>query len=164
MQPRILVVDDETVVLSSMEKLLSIGPYTVLSALSGHEGLEVLAREWVDLVISDERMPGMSGAEFLSIVRKRHPQTVRIMLTGYASLTTAIRAINEGEIFRFLTKPIRGRELHDVVRDALAHKLKHGDACNVQNLFHDLEKQAPGITRVKRDADGAVIINGEEDV
>ena len=161
MQLKILIVDDQPFVLNTLEKILKLGPYKVVSALSGPEGLAVLEQEPVDLVISDERMPGMAGSEFLAIVRQRWPRTVRVMLTGYASLATAVRAINEGEIFRFLTKPIKSQELHDMVRDALAHIVNKDDRRQT-TVINSLEKQAPGITKVKRDADGCVIIDSEE--
>lgn len=156
----ILVVDDQPMVLSSLKKLLSQAPYLVLTAASAHEALDQLERHKVEVVISDERMPGMPGSEFLSIVRERWPETVRIILTGYASVESAIRAINEGEIFRFLTKPCTSHELHAAVRAALAHRARvKPDERNP--LLDSLEKQAPGITQVKRDADGAVIIDDE---
>ncbi len=156
----ILVVDDQAMVLSSLKKLLSQAPYLVLTAQSAHEALDQLERQKVEVVISDERMPGMPGSEFLSIVRERWPETVRIILTGYASVESAIKAINEGEIFRFLTKPCTSHELHAAVRAALAHRTRlKPDERNP--LLDSLEKQAPGITQVRRDSDGVVIIDDE---
>jgi two-component system probable response regulator PhcQ len=73
----------------------------------------------VDVVISDEKMPGMSGSEFLSLVRQEYPDTIRIILTGYGSLESAIRAINEGEIYRLFTKPCNVIDLAITIRLAL---------------------------------------------
>jgi DNA-binding NtrC family response regulator len=162
MQPTILVVDDQATVLSILKGILSKGPYTVLGALSAQQALDILERQSVDVIISDERMPGMSGSDFLAIARERYPETVRIILTGYASLESAIKAINEGEIYRFLTKPCRSQELHAAVEAALAHRAK-GKTCDQSfSLMESLEKQAPGITQVKRDENGAIIIDEQE--
>lgn len=162
MQLKILIVDDQPVVLSTLKKILELGPYKVFSALSGAEGLAILEKEPVDLVISDERMPGMSGSEFLAVVRRRYPRTVRVILTGYASLDTAIRAINEGEIFRFLTKPIKSQDLHTVVEEVQANLAQRDEVRQANAVINSLERQAPGITQVKRDADGCVIIDLDE--
>lgn len=158
-QHTILIVDDQPAVLSILRGILSKGPYTVMSAPSAREALDILEQNTVDVIISDERMPGMSGSDFFAVVRERYPETVRIILTGYASLESAIKAINEGEIFRFLTKPCRSQELHAAVEDALAHKAKTADRST--SLMESLEEQAPGITHVKRDDDGVIIIDDE---
>ena len=161
MLPTILIVDDQPLVLDTLKKIVSRGPYTVLSAQSGIDALAVLDQQSVDVIISDERMPGMCGSELLTIIRDRYPDTVRILLTGHASLETAIRAINEGEIFRFLTKPCSSRELHDAVEAALDHKSSGKQAPAFSTIADQLERQAPGITRIKRDADGVVLIDDE---
>lgn len=162
MQPRILIVDDDPLVLDVLKEILSRGPYTVLAAPSGEEALELMDREPLDVVISDERMPGMKGSEFLAVVRQRHPNIVRIILTGHASVQSAIRAINESEIFRFLTKPANSKELHKAVEDALTHKNEMESSDNRYSLLQTLEKQAPGITQVRRDEDGVIIIDEDE--
>ena len=162
MQPCILIVDDQPLVLGVLKEILSRGPYTVFGAPSGEEALDLMARESIDVVISDERMPGMQGSEFLSIVRKRHPDTVRIILTGHASVEAAIRAINESEIFRFLTKPVNRHALHTAVEEALAHKAQGKGAEQNYSLLESLEKQAPGITQVKRDTDGVILIDEDD--
>jgi two-component system probable response regulator PhcQ len=105
MPRRVLFVDDEPHVTESLKRALRKEPYEVLSANSADEALEVLARQPVDVVISDEKMPGMQGSEFLAVVCKQYPETIRIIMTGHGSIEAAIRAINEGEIYRFLTKP-----------------------------------------------------------
>lgn len=161
MQPKILIVDDQPLVLDTLKNILKRGPYSVLGATSGAQALDILDSESIDIVISDERMPGLAGTEFLAIVRERYPETVRMILTGYASLETAIRAINEGEIYKFLTKPCRSGDLHAAVSEALDHKAKGKIKDQVFSYIENLEKQAPGITQVKRDADGCVVIDDE---
>ncbi len=115
----LLLVDDEPGILSSLRRLLRIRGYTIHCAQSGQAGLEVLEREPVDLVISDMRMPEMDGARFLEQVRARWPQTVRILLTGYADIASTIDAINRGEIYRYVAKPWDDNDLLLIVRDAL---------------------------------------------
>lgn len=101
----LLLVDDEPNVISALRRVLRREGYRILSAGSAREGLEVLAREPVQVILSDQRMPEMSGAEFLSRVKDIHPDTVRIVLSGYTELESIIRAVNEGAIYKFLTKP-----------------------------------------------------------
>ena len=163
MQPRILVVDDDPLVLGVLKEILSRGPYTVLGAPSAEEALDLMGAETVDVVISDERMPGMQGSEFLAVVRQRHPDTMRIILTGHASVQAAMRAINESEIFRFLTKPANSHSLHTAVKEALAHKNKQHGRDHDYSLLQSLEQQAPGITHIRRDDDGVILIDDEKE-
>lgn len=163
MQPKILIVDDQPLVLSVLREILSRGPYNVLAVESAEQALQLLEGESVDVVISDERMPGMQGSEFLKIVRTKYPEVVRIILTGHASVESAMRAINESEIFRFLTKPVNSNVLHKAVEDALASKARGNAAEQHYSLLENLEKQAPGITRVRRDDEGVVIIDPDDD-
>ncbi|MDY3552964.1 response regulator [Gemmata sp. JC717] len=105
MSEKILFVDDEPNVLAGFTRQLRKA-YSVETAGGGAEGLDVLAaRGPFAVVVSDMRMPNMDGAQFLARVRERHPDTVRVLLTGYADLHSAIEAVNRGGIFRFLTKP-----------------------------------------------------------
>lgn len=115
----LLLVDDEPSILSALRRLLRSKGYAIHTAESGKAGLEILEREPVDLVISDMRMPEMDGARFLEQVRKRWPTTIRILLTGYADVTSTIEAINCGEIYRYIAKPWDDNDLLLIVRDAL---------------------------------------------
>lgn len=162
MHPTVLIVDDEPLVLSVIRDILAKGPYEIHTARSGSEALDLMTHQRIDVVISDERMPGMPGSEFLAIVKKRHPETVRMILTGHASVEAAIKAINEGEIYRFLTKPCNGEQLHNAVKEALDHKKSGGFGERSYSLMESLEKQAPGITRIKRDDDGAILIDEDD--
>ncbi len=101
----ILLVDDEPNICRALARSLKRDAYAVLTANEPAEGLAILKQHRVDLVISDHLMPNMTGIEFLTLVRDRHPDVMRLLLTGHADMETAIRAINEGQIYRFLTKP-----------------------------------------------------------
>lgn len=119
---RILCVDDEPNILSSLRRLFRAHGYQVLLAESGAAGLKILETESVDLVISDMRMPEMDGARFLENVRSRWPDTVRLLLTGYADIQSILDAINRGEIYRYITKPWDDNDILIIVRHALEHQ------------------------------------------
>lgn len=114
---RVLCVDDEPNILRSLRWLLQ-KEFEVDVATSGHEGLEMVKKTDYDVVVSDQRMPGMMGSEFLREVRKVSPRSMRILLTGYSDLQAILRSVNDGEVFRFLTKPWKFQDLQQTVRDA----------------------------------------------
>ena len=118
----VLCVDDEPNILSALRRLFRPCGYRVLVAESGAQGLEILRSEPVDLVISDMRMPHMDGAQFLKAVKQEWPETVRILLTGYADIGSTIEAINQGEIYRYITKPWTDGDMLVTVRQALDGK------------------------------------------
>ena len=121
-QRTLLLVDDEVNVVASLKRLLRRDGHHILSANSGAEGLEVLAKNKVDVIISDQRMPGMTGVEFLREAKLRYPDTIRIVLSGYTELQSVTDAINEGAIYRFLTKPWDDEQLRDQISKAFEHK------------------------------------------
>jgi response regulator RpfG family c-di-GMP phosphodiesterase len=111
MNNKVLFVDDDGKVLASFKRNLG-GIFDLTTASSGTQGLEVLRTQGpFAVVISDLKMPGMDGLAFLSQVREQHPNTIRVMLTGYADLETAMTAVNENQIFRFLAKPCDNKRL-----------------------------------------------------
>jgi two-component system response regulator HupR/HoxA len=114
----ILIVDDEEAILESLELTLD-DEYRVFTAQTGEAGLEILERETIALVISDQVMPGMTGVEFLEKVMERSPRSIRMMLTGYADLSSLVHAINEGRIYRYISKPWEPDDLRINVRRAL---------------------------------------------
>ncbi|MDY4298937.1 response regulator [Pseudomonas salmasensis] len=118
----VLLVDDEESILNSLRRLLRSQPYEVVLATSGSQALEIMATRPVDLVMSDARMPGMDGATLLAEVHRLYPATSRILLTGYADLTTIIKAINDGQIHRYISKPWNDEELQLVLQQTLEHQ------------------------------------------
>jgi response regulator RpfG family c-di-GMP phosphodiesterase len=130
----ILCVDDEPNILSSLKRLLRGEGFRILTAPGGAEGLHILQQEQVDLVISDMRMPGMDGAQFLAQARAGWPDTARILLTGYAEITPAIAAINSGEIYRYISKPWDDHDVRLCVRGALERKAMQLEARRLEAL------------------------------
>lgn len=115
----ILFVDDEQNVLKSLTRLFLDAPFSILTAGSGPEGLELLKKHQVAVIVSDQKMPGMIGAEFLAKSREIQPDAVRMILTGYADISAAMDAINKGGAFRYITKPWNDDDLMHAVHDAL---------------------------------------------
>ena len=113
--------DDEPSVLSSLKRLLRRENYRVLTANSGEEALALLAEHEVGVILTDQRMPGMTGTELLTRVRVMRPRTVRMVLSGYTGLESLTDAINRGEIFKFLTKPWDETDLLETIREAFRH-------------------------------------------
>ena len=118
----LLLVDDEPNILSALRRSLRRSGHRILTAGSGAEGLEILEREEVDIIISDQRMPNMTGVEFLRRARQRWPQTVRISLSGYTDLNSISDAINEGAVFKFITKPWDDTALQATIKEAFTRK------------------------------------------
>ncbi len=114
----LLLVDDERNILRALKRLLAEEGYRIVTADNAGEALELLARENIQVVISDQHMTGMSGTEFLSRVKTLHPDTVRIILSGVADLETVTKAVNEGEVYKVLTKPWDGGQLRKIIRDS----------------------------------------------
>ncbi|PKO34365.1 MAG: response regulator [Betaproteobacteria bacterium HGW-Betaproteobacteria-7] len=121
---RILCVDDEPNILRSLSWLLQ-REFEVFTANGGEEGLALVAAHDFDVVISDQRMPGMMGSEFLREVRKLSPRSMRIMLTGYSDLQAMLRSVNDSEVFRFISKPWKIDELPAVVAEAASIARHH---------------------------------------
>jgi response regulator RpfG family c-di-GMP phosphodiesterase len=130
----LLFVDDESSILSSLKRLFRPHGYKILTAGSGAEGLSILDKEKIDLVVSDMRMPEMDGAHFLEQVRNRWPQVVRILLTGYADVGSTIAAINRGEIYRYVSKPWDDNEIVLTIRDALERKRLEAENSRLSDL------------------------------
>ena len=116
----LLFVDDEENILRALRRLFHRSPHEVLTATSGEEALEVLRARPVSLIITDYRMPGMNGIEFLTRTREIQPEAIRVVLTGYADAQAAMDAINNGQVYRFLPKPWDDRALVEMVETALA--------------------------------------------
>ncbi|HVE83600.1 MAG TPA: response regulator [Myxococcales bacterium] len=163
---KILIVDDEENVCNALRRTLRREGYEIDVANHPAEALEKLLRTRYDLVLSDHLMPDMTGLELLKIVRNRHPDCMRLMLTGHADMQTAIDAINQGEIYRFLTKPWEDTELkvtlhlafeqQDMEREnrrLLAMVRQH------EGMMTRMEAEHPGICSIIRDERGAILID-----
>lgn len=125
MERTILLVDDDENITSSLVRLLRRDGYHILRANSGQEGLALLAQHKVGVIISDQRMPGMTGTEFLTKVRELYPDTVRVVLSGYTELNSVTDAINRGAVYKFLTKPWEDDLLRANVDEAFQrHEMK----------------------------------------
>jgi two-component system NtrC family sensor kinase len=122
---KILCVDDETNVLNAIRRLFMDYDYVIHAASSGHEGFAVLEKEEIQIVISDYRMPGMDGVAFLKKVYQRWPDTIRIVLSGYADISVIVAAINEGHIYKFISKPWNDDELKMTVSHAIERYFLH---------------------------------------
>lgn len=165
MLQKILFVDDEPNVIHSLKRILRKEPYQILWAYSGDEALHWLAQHTVDVVVSDAQMPGMSGTELLRRVSEKYPETIRIILTGNANIDMAIRAINEGQVYRFLRKPCHEWELVSTIRAALKQReflMKTKQLLKLYRQQSDyvarLEQKFPGISEVEKDEEGVVIL------
>jgi serine/threonine-protein kinase len=117
--PTLLLIDDEERILRSMRMLFFSG-YNVRMTTDPHEALKILREERVHVIVSDQRMPLMQGSELLRLARETSPATMRILLTGYSDLEASIASVNEGEVFRYLTKPWDAAEVKKVVAEAAA--------------------------------------------
>jgi response regulator RpfG family c-di-GMP phosphodiesterase len=117
---KILIVDDEPANLRMLERLLNL-ENDVLTASSGTEALELLSRHDISLIISDQRMPGLTGIEFLKQAAQMRPQTVRIILTGYTDVNDLVEAINSGVVYKYITKPWVNSDLRQTVKRAIEH-------------------------------------------
>ena len=125
-QIRILCVDDEASILKALVRVFMDSSYEILTADSGEEGLTVLEKTYpIQVVMSDYRMPGMNGVDFLREVCKQWPDTVRIVLSGYADTASVVAAINEGEIYKFIPKPWNDDELKVTISNAVERYMLH---------------------------------------
>jgi ActR/RegA family two-component response regulator len=121
----LLLLDDEENMLRSLVRLFRRDGYKVLTAGTVREAFDLLASNTVQVIVSDQRMPDMSGTEFLAKVRELYPDTVRMVLSGYTDLATITEAINRGAIYRFLTKPWNDDELRGHIQAAFrSHERK----------------------------------------
>jgi DNA-binding response OmpR family regulator len=118
----LLLVDDEPNILAALRRQMRGAGCRVLTAPGGLEGLALLAGEEVDVIVSDQRMPGMTGVEFLRAVKESHPDTVRIVLSGFTELQSVTDAVNEGAIYKFLTKPWDDTQLRAHIEEAFRRK------------------------------------------
>lgn len=162
----VLLVDDDREILELFRHMLRRESYEVEIARTAMGAFDVLATRRVSVVVADEGMPGMSGTELLARIQLEHPEIVRVMVTGQVSVEVAMRAINEGNVFRFLTKPVCTAELIETLRGAVAIRQERDAFANVEprarrqrSEIAQLESQWQGLTHVERDASGAIVVD-----
>jgi DNA-binding NtrC family response regulator len=163
----LLIVDDERGVTGALARALADEAYEVLVADSAKQALELLETRGagIRVVLSDEMMPEMTGSEFLGIVRERWPDTIRMLLTGHASVGAIMAAVNSGEIFRFFVKPWDDTELRLALRQAFERSALEAEN---RRLMRTVKRQAaelrlleashPGIATLQRDTAGRLIV------
>ncbi|HSX59259.1 MAG TPA: response regulator [Tahibacter sp.] len=181
---RVLIVDDEPNILTALRRNLANIPPSMLDgdrlelipANSPDDALQLAIAENFDLVISDLRMPGMSGVELLAEVAQRHPNVARILMSGYADLAAIVSAINQANIFRFIPKPWDDNDMRMAVVQALHYRAiilenqrladlvreQRGQLDRQQSELRRLEQEHPGITRIDRDETGAIFIDEDD--
>lgn len=148
MSENVLFVDDEENILYSVERLFSDKDIRIFKAVNAEKALQIIMKENIAVMVSDHLMPGIKGIELLSKVKEISPDTVRILMTAHADLATAIKAINEGEVFRFVVKPWENDILEGIVQDGinryrLIRSLKTGDESKLLSLAQTIELKDP---------------------
>ncbi len=138
---RLLLVDDEENILRSLQRVLRKEPYQISTAMSGEDALALLDDQTFDLVISDARMPGMDGPTLLSEIKRNWPWCIRILLTGYTDINSTIKAINDGQIYRYISKPWDDEELKLVIRQALAFQYSERRRLALEKLTRKQNKE-----------------------
>lgn len=134
--PTVLLVDDDDHLLNALARTLRHQPYVLLTVRSGSEAIWVLKRRDVDVIVSDEQMPGVSGIDLLTWTAEHLPDVVRIMLTGHADTTVAIRAINDAAIYRFFTKPCDHVQLAIAIRKGIEHRAAQAEFRRLAEAAH----------------------------
>jgi response regulator RpfG family c-di-GMP phosphodiesterase len=143
----LLLVDDEPNMLNALRRALRPEGYRILAASGGGEALDLLAREEVGVIVSDQRMPEMTGVEFLSRVKTLYPKTVRIVLSGYTELESVTNAINQGAVYKFLTKPWEDELLRENIREAFRrHEMERENL----RLAEELRRANEALARLNR--------------
>ncbi|MBW7991639.1 MAG: response regulator [Planctomycetes bacterium] len=135
----VLFVDDEEKMLTSLKRGLLDEPYKTLFANSGKEALEILQRNPVHVIVTDMRMPEMGGLDLLRTVKAEYPNIIRMVLSGYTQVSTLLTAINQGEIFRFITKPWK---LEEEFKPAILEALEYYDFQSQRNSSAEESQQA----------------------
>lgn len=171
-QKRIMVVDDEPSILKSIKRSLAHSHYRIDTFSEPNQALTSAHHNAYDLVISDQRMPCMSGIELLTHLKCLQPECVTILLTGYSDNSTLLDAINKAHVYRFLTKPWHDEELVQLIADAIDYgeeqaltqrladqaRVNNGSMTRHRAYMRELEARYPGITRIERDENGAIVL------
>jgi response regulator RpfG family c-di-GMP phosphodiesterase len=170
----ILLVDDEPNVLKALSRLFK--EYHLSTAGSSEEALGIAEKLQFDLVITDYKMPGINGVDFLILFKRMQPDAIRIVLSGFADLEGVQHAINDAEVFRFINKPWSNMEITHVVKNGLAHRrmlLENralADQVRAQQkllaekdaIIKALEAEEPGITKVNWTEEGSIFLDEQD--
>lgn len=173
---KIMLVDDEENVLKALKRTLATESYDIETYSNGADALERAKKVQFDLVLSDYRMPVMDGVAFLIELRTLQPDVMRLVLSGYSDLEAMLAAINQAEIYRFISKPWQDYELRATLNQALAHRAvllenkrladqvrtQQTQLAEQQKILQKLETDSPGITQVRWAEDGSVIIDEDD--
>lgn len=174
---KVMIVDDELGVLKALKRSLRREGWVLMTYTDPEQALAVASIETIDLVISDYRMPIMNGVTFLKEFKAIQPDCFRVVLSGQADMDAVLQAINEAEIYRFVTKPWNDAELKVTIERALNHRemllenRRLADLVRKQKVQLDyqkteldrLEAECPGITQVNWDTDGSIILDMGDD-
>lgn len=166
---KLLIVDDEPDILSTFQNVLMDDGYEIETATSGQEALIKMEVFPAEIVLSDYMMPVMNGIELLKKIKQCYPHIIPILITGKADLKISFKAINQGEIFRFLLKPWNNEELKITLYvafqyyDLILENKKLVKIVKEQySLLEEVEKKYPGITKIKKEKDGTIPIEDED--
>ncbi len=173
--PTIALIDDEELILKSLSRLMRKTDWEVLAFADPTEALARLADRDIDIVVSDYRMPEMTGVEFLNCFKEHHPDTLRIILSGQADMQGVLNAVNQSEVYRYMLKPWEDEELLHTLRTALRYndllrenaelaevvRFQRSKLKRQQAELERLEREMPGITHIERDADGLIDLSDE---
>lgn len=169
----IMLVDDEESILKSAERCLAYDDYMITCFQSPKEALKSARHQAYDLIITDQRMPHMSGVELLTQINEVQPQSVGIILSGFSDSSMLLEAINQAHIYQFVCKPWINEDFRILIKKALAHaeqqsetqrladeaRVSSGSMTRHRAQLRELESKYPGITRVDRDENGAIVLN-----
>jgi two-component system, probable response regulator PhcQ len=164
----VLLVDDDPDMLHALRRTLRSADYQIVAVSSPRDAARLLEGQRIDLVLSDVDMPGMNGHELMALARRACPGAVRILLTGSGTMESALRAINEGEVHRYVTKPFDAVALRRLVAEALERQDELSRVAEVAErldrrhmLLRQLEEEHPGLTAVERTPEGAYSLDVE---
>ena len=118
---QVLFLDDEESIVDGMQRLFMREPYGISATIHLAEAREILAKEKIKVIVSDQRMPDISGVKFLREVKEKYPDILRVLFTGYTDFSAAEEAINLGEVYRFISKPWKTAELLSTIRQSIEH-------------------------------------------
>jgi len=143
----LLCVDDEQNILTSLKRLLRGEAFNVLTADNAEDALKLLRENLVQVVMVDQRMPDVNGAKLLQLIKQERPDTVRLVLSGYADVATILESINKGEIYRFLSKPWVDEEIKITLRQSFEHYFLQNENAQLLNTIQEQNKQLESLNQ-----------------